>query len=162
MNRYYSLAYKDTLFKDFQTPFLCIGTDLLDGKQVVLDSGYLPLAIRSSMSIPAYFRPVDYQGYYLVDGGVVNNYPVTPLKELDVDIIIGADVQSGDTRTKEDMSSLTTILDQIIGYHRQKENIKGKEKTDLYIHLKMEYNMMDFNNYDSIIAFGEKVARKTL
>jgi len=46
LNRYYSVAYKDTLFKDFQTPFLCIGTDLFDGKQIVLDRGYLPVAIR--------------------------------------------------------------------------------------------------------------------
>lgn len=160
LNRYYSVAYKDTLFKDFQTPFVCVGTDLYEGKEIVLDRGYLPLAIRSSMAIPAYFSPVDYQGYYLVDGGVVNNYPVMPLKELGVDIIVGLDVQSGDTRTKEDLQSLTTILDQIIGYHRQEANIKGKEETDLYIHLKMKYNMMDFNNYDSIINFGEMFGRK--
>jgi NTE family protein len=160
LNRYYSVAYKDTLFKDFQTPFVCIGTDLYDGKQVVLDRGYLPMAIRSSMAIPAYFSPVDYQGYYLVDGGVVNNYPVTPLKELGVDIIVGLDVQSGEKRTKKDLQNLTTILDQIIGYHRQEENEKGKLQTDLYVHLKMNYSMMDFNNYDSIINFGERIARE--
>jgi NTE family protein len=160
LNRYYSVAYKDTLFKDFQTPFICIGTDLFEGKQVVLDRGYLPNAIRSSMAIPAYFAPVEYQGNFLVDGGVVNNYPVTPLKDLGVDIIVGADVQSRKKRTKEDLQSLTTILDQIIGYHRQEENKKGKEQTDVYIHLRMPYSMMDFNNYDSIINFGEKVARQ--
>jgi NTE family protein len=160
LNRYYSVAYKDSLFKDFQTPFICIGTDLYDGKQVVLDRGYLPLAIRSSMAIPAYFSPVEFQGNYLVDGGVVNNYPVTPLKDLGVDIIIGADVQSRKKRTKEDLQNLTTILDQIIGYHRQEENEKGKEQTDIYMHIKMPYSMMDFNNYDSIINFGERVARQ--
>ena len=160
LNRYYSVAYKDTLFKDFQTPFLCIGTDLYEGKQVVLDKGYLPMAIRSSMAIPAYFAPVEYEGYYLVDGGVVNNYPVTPLKDKGVDIIVGADVQARTKRTKEDLDNLTTILDQIIGYHRQAENEKGKDLTDIYIHLKMPYSMMDFNNYDSIINFGERVARE--
>ncbi len=160
LNRYYSLAYKDSLFKDFQTPFVCIGTDLYEGKEVVLDRGYLPMAIRSSMAIPAYFSPVEYEGNYLVDGGVVNNYPVSPLKSLGVDIIVGADVQSRNKRTKEDLQNLTTILDQIIGYHRQEENQKGLEETDLYIHLKMPYNMMDFNNFDSIINFGEQVARE--
>ncbi|MEJ2595740.1 MAG: patatin-like phospholipase family protein [bacterium] len=51
LNRYYSVVYKDTLFSQFQTPFVCIGTDLYDGKEVVLDRGYLPQAIRSSMAI---------------------------------------------------------------------------------------------------------------
>lgn len=159
LNRYYTVAYKDTIFSDFQTPFLCIGTDLLDGEAVILDRGYLPQAIRASMSIPAYFAPTEYRGDYLVDGGVVNNYPVTPLKELGVDIIIGADVQSGQKKTKEELQSLMTILDQIIGYHRQEANIVGKEETDIYVNLKMKYTTMEFNNFDSIIAFGEKVAR---
>jgi NTE family protein len=160
LNRYYSVAYKDSLFSDFQTPFICIGTDLYDGKQVVLDRGYLPMAIRSSMAIPGYFAPVEYEDNLLVDGGVVNNYPVTPLKDIGVDIIVGADVQSRKKRTKEDLQNLTTILDQIIGYHRQPENEKGKQETDIYIHLKMNYSMMDFMNYDSIIQFGERVARE--
>ena len=158
LNRYYSVAYKDTLFKNFQTPFICIATNLLTGDEEVLNSGYLPQAIRSSMSIPGYFAPTEYQGKLLVDGGVVDNYPVVPLKELGVDIIVGADVQSGDKRTKEDLDNLATIIDQLIGFHRQPANIKGREETDLYIHMKMRYNMMDFDNYDSIISFGQQVA----
>lgn len=163
LNRYYSVAYKDTLFKNFETPFLCVATNLLTGEEVIIKSGYLPQAIRASMSIPGYFPPTHYQGKYLIDGGVVNNYPVTPLKELEdvgIDIIIGADVQSGDQKTIEELDNLAAVIDQIIGYNRQEQNILGKEETDMYIHLKMRYNMMDFNNYDSIIAFGEKVARK--
>lgn len=160
LNRYYSVAYKDTLFKDFQTPFVSIATDLITGDEVVIDRGYLPQAIRASMSIPAYFPPTKYDGKSLIDGGVVNNYPVTPLKELGVDIIVGADVQSRDSVTEADLETLAAILDHIIGYNRQEENRKGLEKTDSYVHLKMKYNMMDFNNYDSIIPFGEKVARE--
>ena len=54
------------------------------------------MAIRSSMSIPAYFSPTFYEGKYLVDGGVVNNYPVKPVKDKGVDFIIGADVTVGE------------------------------------------------------------------
>lgn len=76
LNRFFSPAYKINDFSKFQTPFLCIGTNLFTGEAMVLNKGYLPQAIRASMSIPGYFEPVDYMDYYLVDGGVVNNYPV--------------------------------------------------------------------------------------
>lgn len=160
LNYYFSPAYEVTDFSDLQTPFLCIGTDLLDGKQVILDDGDLALAVRASMSIPGYFAPTDYQGHYLVDGGVVNNYPVMPVREMGADIIIGGDVQSGLSKTKEELKSLTAILDQIIAYHRVDANEEGYANTDLYVHLKMKYGMMDFSNYDSIIAIGEKVGRE--
>ncbi|RLD82845.1 MAG: hypothetical protein DRJ15_00290 [Bacteroidetes bacterium] len=160
LNYYFSPAYEVTDFSELQTPFLCIGTDLLNGKEVVLTEGDLALAVRASMSIPGYFAPTDYEGYYLVDGGVVNNYPVMPIKEMGAEIIVGGDVQSGLSRTKEELNSLTAILDQIIAYHRVDANEEGYSNTDLYVHMKMEYGMMDFNDYDSIIAIGEQIGRQ--
>lgn len=159
-NRIYSPAYNVKDFSKLPTPFLCIGTDLLTGEQVTIDGGYLPMAIRSSMSIPAYFSPTHYEGRYLIDGGVVNNYPVMPVKDKGIDFIIGADVQSKDQKTIEDLSSMTSVLDHIIGFNRTESNKIGYEETDLYIRFDMPYGMMDFNNYDSIIAIGEKVARE--
>lgn len=160
LNRYFSVVYKTKNFNDFQTPFLCIGTDLITGDAVELTKGYLPQAIRTSMSIPGYFAPVEYGDHYMVDGGVVNNYPVMPVKDLGANIIVGGDVQSGDTATRKELSSLTKILDQIISYHRKEANDIGRDSTDLYIHLKQKYTTMEFNRYDSIIAFGERVARQ--
>ena len=159
-NHIYSPAYNIYDFKDLPTPFLCMGTDLLTGDAVVLDKGYLPMAIRGSMSIPAYFSPTLYNGKYLIDGGVVNNYPVKPVKDRGVDFIFGADVQSGVKKSIEDLSSMTAVLDQIIGFNRVEANKIAYELTDLYIRFDMPYSMMDFNNYDSIIAIGEKVARE--
>jgi len=159
LNKYFSPVYKISDFKKLQTPFLCIGTDLFTGNEVILDNGYLPMAVRSSMSIPGYFAPVDYMGNYLVDGGVVNNYPVKDVKLMGADIIIGGDVQTGLFTTREQLNSITAILDQITSYYRVRENVIGDSLTDLKVHFKMDYGMMDFEQYDSIIAFGERTAR---
>ena len=159
-NHIYSPAYNIYDFKDLPTPFLCMGTDLLTGDPVILDKGYLPMAIRASMSIPAYFSPTYYDGKYLIDGGVVNNYPVKPVKDKGVDFIVGADVQSGVKKSIEDLSSMTAVLDQIVGFNRVEANKIAYNLTDLYIRFDMPYGMMEFNNYDSIIAIGEKVARE--
>jgi len=158
MNYYFSPAYEVNDFSDLQTPFLCIGTDLLTGEAVVLDKGNLAQAVMASMSIPGYFAPAEYNDYYLVDGGVVNNYPVKPVKEMGADIILGGDVQFGLSKTREELESLTAILDQIIAFHRVDANKEGYELTDHYVHIPLKYGMMDFNDHDSIIAAGEKIA----
>ncbi len=160
LNRYFSPAYDVYDFNDLQTPFLCIGTDLLTGKPVVLDEGYLAMAIRASMSIPGYFSPVEYLDYYLVDGGVVNNYPVKEVKEAGATFILGGDVQEG-LKTRKQLNTLTAIIDQVITFNRTEANEIGYELTDLYVPISTKpYDVMSFTDYDSIIAIGERVARE--
>lgn len=159
LNHYFSPAYSTYSFSDFQTPFLCMGTDLFTGDAIVLDKGYLPKAIRASMSIPGYFAPTDYMGYYLVDGGVVNNYPVKQVKEMGAEIIIGGDVQQGLFTTKKQLNTITAILDQITSFPAIEANQVADSLTNISIRIKLNYGMMDFDDYDSIIAEGERVAR---
>ena len=121
-------GYQDSLDfkKDLPIPFVCIATDLSTGKQVILDKGYLPMAIRATMAIPGYFTPVDIDGKVLVDGGMVNNFPTDVAKEMGADIIIGVNIQN-DLRQKEELNSLPPIFNQIIGlmgYERFNENLK--------------------------------------
>jgi NTE family protein len=160
LNRFYSPAYHVKDFSKLQTPFFCIGTDLLTGDAVVLDKGYLPMAIRSSMSIPGYFTPTFYNDKYLVDGGVVDNYPVAIAKKKGAQYIIGGDVQSGLYTSIEEMNTIPTVIDQLIGYHRIKANEIGYKQTNLYVRFKMPYGMMEFESYDSIIDLGERVGRE--
>jgi NTE family protein len=160
LNYYFSPAAGIHDFHKLQIPFLCIGTDLITGESVTLDKGYLPMAIRSSMAIPGYFSPVEYNGHFLVDGGVVNNYPVKEVKEMGAQIIIGGDVQSGLLETKEQLNTVPAILDQITSFARVGANKVGDSLTDIHVRMKMSYGIMDFDGYDSIIAFGEEVAEK--
>jgi len=160
LNYYLSPVYDIDDFDQLTVPFLCIGTDLLTGEAVEINSGSLPTAIKASMSIPGYFSPTEYDGRYLVDGGVVDNYPVIPVKNKGIDIIIGADVQSGLKSDIEDLKSVTAVIDQIISFYRVEANEAGYEKTDLYIPVPMDYGMMEFTSYDSIIAVGERIGRE--
>lgn len=160
LNYYLSPVYNINDFNDLQIPFLCIGTDLLTGEAIEINSGSLPSAIKASMSIPGYFSPTKYDGRYLVDGGVVDNYPVMPVKNKGIDIIIGADVQSGLKDNIEDLKSVTAVIDQVISFNRSEANKVGYANTDLYIPVPVNYGIMDFNAYDSIIAIGERIGEE--
>lgn len=146
-------------FNKLPIPFLCMGTDLITGEAVVLNKGNLARAVRASMAIPGYFSPIEYNGKYLVDGGVVNNYPAEQVKAMGADIIIGGDTQSGLKKSMDELNSITDILDQVISFNRVDANKKGKELTDYYVQIRMPYETLDFSEFDSIIAIGEKVAR---
>ncbi|WP_346863591.1 patatin-like phospholipase family protein [uncultured Draconibacterium sp.] len=147
-------------FSQLPVPFLCVGTDLLTGEAIVLKKGNLARAVRASMAIPGYFSPTKYDGRYLIDGGVVNNYPAEYVKEMGADIIIGLDVQSGLKSSIDEIESITTVLDQVISFYRVEANKRGMKMTDHYVKIDMPYGMLDFNQYDSIMAIGERVARE--
>ena len=57
--------------------------DLLSGKIVRFSEGdAIKLAIASSALVPI-FRPVAYENYLLIDGGFMDNLPITPLQSFD-------------------------------------------------------------------------------
>jgi len=99
-------------FKKLPIPFFCMTTDLETGKSLLLESGFLPLAINASSALPTLFDPVQIDGSLYVDGGVANNYPLDELKEKGVDFIIGVDVQSP-LGNRSSLLSASDILMQI-------------------------------------------------
>jgi len=132
LSRLSSVVYQTTDFSKLPLPFVCIGTNLEDGSNVVIDQGVLSRAIRASMSIPSFFTPVDIDGALLVDGGVINNYPVQEVIDMGADIIIGVDVQSG-LHSRDELNSMVRVMDQVVTFYRVEASNEAIEKTDIYI-----------------------------
>lgn len=63
--------------EDAPVPLHVVTTDLLTGAEVLLSSGPLADAVLASAAIPGVFPPVRLGDRWLVDGGVVNNAPVS-------------------------------------------------------------------------------------
>jgi len=62
-------------------PVRIVASDLQSGDPWVFRSGYLPEAVRASMSIPGVLAPVEVRGHQLVDGGLVENLPVAASRQ---------------------------------------------------------------------------------
>ena len=98
-------------FNEFPTPFVCIGTDILKGGKVEMNSGDLSSAMRASMAIPSVFTPVIRDSsHILVDGGVVRNFPVQEAIDMGADIVIGVYVGFDSQMEPEQLRSLTSIM----------------------------------------------------
>ena len=83
---------KTTDIENLKLPFAAVATDLNWGYKVVLDHGSVARAIRASAAIPGVFQPVQHQGKILVDGGVVDNIPISVAKARGADIVIAVDI----------------------------------------------------------------------
>ena len=145
-------------FEDLPIPFFCIATNIETGKPVILNSGSLPQAIAASGALPSLFQPIIIKNQILIDGGVVNNYPIDELRAKGMDLIIGVDVQD-DLVERSELNSAPDILLQISNF-RTIDAMKNKSKeTDIYIKPDIKnYNVVSFQYGEQIIEKGRLAA----
>ncbi len=74
-------------------PFGAVSTNLSTGRELWHTEGDLHQAVRASCSMPGLLPPVGYNGYWLVDGAVVNPVPISLTRALGADIVIAVDLQ---------------------------------------------------------------------
>jgi NTE family protein len=78
----------ESTFANTKIPFHCVATDFHTGEQVVISEGSLAEAARISSGIPIVFKPVEWKGKLLIDGGFSNPLPVDVAIQEGADVII--------------------------------------------------------------------------
>lgn len=145
-------------FNQLPTPFLCIGSNIVTGKQVILNKGNLAQAMIVSAAFPSLFSPIELNDELLVDGGVTNNYPIDEIKALGADVIIGVDVQD-DLLGKTALNDATRILVQITNLHSIEKMKRNVMKTDIYIKPDIKnFGVISFDEGAEIVKKGEDAA----
>jgi NTE family protein len=86
------LGDEDITFEDLNIPTAVVSADVETGELVLLNRGPLIPAMMATSAFPIIFSPVYHQGRWLVDGGVVNNFPVDVVRQLGADRVIGVNV----------------------------------------------------------------------
>lgn len=115
----------DVAIEDLPIPYCAVATDLTSGREVLFNKGSLFKAIRASITLPTFYKPVERDGMVLIDGGVINPIPLNRVKRQEGDILVGVDVNVHDFKSqweemhkspepkKNDTSLKTKILDMI-------------------------------------------------
>lgn len=94
-------ALKDILRKyidkydlaDAVIPTAVITTDIETGEEIVLKKGDAIKAVLASSCLPGLFPPIEMESRLLVDGGITENVPISPLKNMGAEIVIGVNLQ---------------------------------------------------------------------
>lgn len=82
----------DVQFSDLKRKFCAVATDLVEGKQVILDSGSVATAVAASSTVPLFYKPLVVGEKHLVDGGLLNNIPADVCRMLGADYVVTVDV----------------------------------------------------------------------
>ena len=147
--------------EDLKIPFAAVATDLNRGTRVILDSGSVGRAVRASSAIPGVFQPVEHQSKTLVDGGLIDNVPVSVAREKGADIVIAVDI--GKQVSNFNIVDIIDVMLQSITI-MSAENAKFKKQdADVLIEPKIgDVGMLDFTQKKRCMQAGIEATQKMM
>jgi len=136
-------------------------TDLNKGKAVIISKGELIKAVIASAAVPVLFEPVIMGNQLLVDGGLLNNFPVEPLESI-CDCIIGLHVNKMEAGIEKSSLFHTFNMMEHCFHLAIANTVYSKiNKCDVFIEPSLhEFDMFEIKNADKIFEIGYQSARK--
>ena len=149
-------------FDQLPTPFRAVATDMESGAQVVAESGDLAQALRSSMSVPGVFAPVESDdGRILGDGGLVNNLPVDVARRMGAErlIVVNVGTPLAGRETLGSVVGLTAQMVNILTEQNVQRSLASLWEQDLLITPVLDkLSSSDFDRAPDFVAAGERAA----
>lgn len=145
-------------FEQLQIPLAVVATDIERAERVVFTEGDLTSAVRASSSIPGIFRPFRYNDRLLVDGAVIERLPVTVLKEMGADFIIGVDVKTWPSEPVK-VTNIYEVIMQSIEVLENEVCRKFLEMADFLICPHLDHvGTLEFQKAEECIEVGRQAA----
>jgi len=146
-------------FDSLMVPFFCVATDIYNSEPVILRKGDLGEAIRASMTVPLYFKPIEIDDALLFDGGIVNNFPQDIMKDVfSPDILIGHKVADDPKAAESD-----DVLEQISNMVMRPTNFDISPEEGILLETTFEnVGLLDFEKLEKVSNDGRKTAEESL
>lgn len=162
LQRLYEETPNPANFDQLPIPFRAVTADIETGKAVVPDSGDLATIVRASMSVPAFFAPVEYEGKLLVDGGIVNNLPVDEALKRDCDVLIVVELYADYKKRADLEKSPLAVTGQIVSLLLAQNSAVQRalmREGDILIEPDLKgFSSTDFARGSDIMSKGEEAA----
>lgn len=141
--------------EELNIPVAVIATDLQTGEKVVFKEGPIADIVRASISIPGVFVPEKVHGRLMIDGGVADRVPVSTVKEMGANIVIGVDVSRVNRRAE--ILTVYDVIMQSLDILQMEIMIARDEESDMMIYPPVEHlSGRAFKNIGEIIKIGEE------
>lgn len=161
MEEYINKMIGEKYFFQLNIPFACVATDMTTGEKIIFKEGKVSTAARASATIPGLFEPVQYRQRFLVDGGLVENIPVSVAKLFNPDIVITVAV-SADI-TKNSFNNVFSSLFQTIYIQGQQSDKRNLEMSDIIISPKVnDISAIELNRAVECIDAGFIAGKKSI
>lgn len=151
-------------FSQLRIPVELTSSDIENGGLIMQKKGSLPLAIRSTLAIPAAFAPVYIDGKLLVDGGLDRNYPANEVRQMGADFVIGG-YTGFRLFTKKEIENPMKMIYQTHAIRSVEDFKHQKALSNVlvdFVDPLGDITTKDFARFRRIIKIGETEARKHL
>ena len=131
-------------FEQLKKPLLVCATNYHSGRYEIMAHGEILPAIRATAAIPIMYRPQIIDGVAYIDGGVVNNLPVEPLRER-CHIVVGISVNP--IEYKNENLNIRNQISRVAQLMLNENEARRIEKCDYHLEI-TELRGVDFDAYE--------------
>lgn len=158
-------------FDKLQIPYAAVATDMNTAGTVTFRHGNIIKAIRTSISVPAFFQPVLYQNRLLADGGLSNPVPVDVARAMGAEVVIAVNLdnvymekmlESLPPLSKIPLHSINILRHNLAKHSASKADIVIAPKDVLQVGLVGLNYLFSAEKAEIIIHAGEKAANEQL
>lgn len=136
-----------------------VATDLDTGEEVVITEGSISKGVTASAAIPILYSPVEYGGRLLVDGGLVNNLPVSVARDMGALVVIAVDVSA--FKFKNRPTDQVEVL--IRSYNILQKASSSADRPEILIQPNLEgISSTELDAYERLMERGREAVRAVL
>lgn len=151
----------DCKIEDLPIPFTAVATDIMKAEEYVFTKGSLYDAIRASISMPLFFKPVTLGDRVLVDGGMSNPLPLSHAKRDNGEIVVALNVSAPYSKTKGENigGNYISLIDRSLSILIQQSTLNAidRYKPDIVVNIAMDaFGSFDYDKADILIEYGRK------
>jgi NTE family protein len=144
-------------FAKLAIPLFITATDMAGGQTVTFSEGALYDVLIGASSIPGLFTPVKHGSQYLVDGGVMNNFPVECIRHK-CDKVIGSHVNKIYSYQRKSLNRMQ-ILDRCFHLAASGAVAEQAKHCDVLIEPDLSgYSMFEMTHANKVFKIGYKAA----
>jgi NTE family protein len=148
-------------FSSLNIPLTVTATNLNSGEVRYFSEGNLSDAVGASCCVPGIFAPVQMDGQFYADGGIIENLPVKPL-EGHCDLIIGVHCNPVSTTFNE--LKIRQVVERSLLLAIGRNTIESRKHCDVFLEPEglEKYSAADFGKSQEIYEVGYRYALKHL
>jgi NTE family protein len=146
-------------FEDAAVRFSVVATCLRDGRERWFESGDVAMPLLASTALPGAFPPVDIGGEMFIDGGVLNNIPISKAFEMRARKVFVLDVGNGERETKNPKRPYEVLMQAVSIARAHRFRVEREQVPDGIEMIRMPSIDVGKLRYDDFSRSAELVER---
>ncbi len=156
------LVDRPSTFEELSIPFAAVAADIVRGELIAINTGKLSAALRASSSVPGIFNPTRLGERLLVDGGTLNNLPVSVARRLGADYVIAVDLlPPGSVGGKEPGNVMELTVTALYMLMRSTHN-EGAEADRVIMPAIGHVSLFDLGRREELIEAGRAATQQAI